>query len=280
MRTIPSSVIIEKVEEMIASANFSLPEKVRGKIAELERDEKSPAAKTALGQIQENSILAEKEQLPLCQDTGSAVFFIEMGNDVHLEEPIGEILDRAVKEAYSKNSLRKSIVEDPLFSRKNTGTNTPSFLHIHMVRGDELKISFLPKGGGAENKSRLTMLRPADGKEGVRHFVLDTVKRAGGAACPPWIIGIGIGGTFDTVAALSKSAILREIGAVHPDPYYAAMEKELFEAVDGTGIGTMGYGGKKTVMAVHILAAPCHIASLPVAVNIQCHSARSKTIVL
>ena len=228
----------------------------------------------------ENAEIAQTDNVPLCQDTGLAAMFIELGQDVHV---VGGDFETAVQEGirqgYKDGYLRKSMVEDPL-RRKNTGDNTPGVISIRLVPGEKIKITILPKGGGSENMSAIKMLKPSDGEEGVKEFVVDTVKKAGGNPCPPIIVGVGIGGSFDKCAYLAKKALLREVGSMHADPYYASIEKELLERVNNTGIGPQGLGGRTTALAVHIEVHPCHIASLPVAVNTQCHSARHKEIVI
>lgn len=275
---------------LICEANTKLPEEITEQLR-IQRDEESaPLAQEALRLMLENAEKASETKLPLCQDTGAAVFFVEMGHEVQLQEPIEATLRRAVADTYRKSFFRASMAVEPIFDRKNTEDNTPPIVHLEQVPGDNLKITFLPKGGGAENKSRLTMLRPADGKEGVTNVVLDTVQQAGGAACPPFIVGVGVGGTFDTVASLAKKAIMRPIlpegetstfRLQEAHSYkYTEWEAELTEKINALKVGPMGFGGMKTVLAVHIEHAPCHIASLPVAVNLQCHSARKRSIEL
>jgi fumarate hydratase subunit alpha len=280
MRKIPAKDIETAVKSIIYQANFVLPQKVQNALRQMQEEEKSDAARLALEHITANMTLAPQEELPLCQDTGNAVFWIEIGHQVELEEPLEETLNRATAAAYDEYNLRKSVVAEPLFERKNTKTNTPVFSHIHFVAGEQLKISFLPKGAGAENKSKLMMLRPADGIPGIKKFVRETAQSAGGSACPPWIIGIGIGGTFDTVAALAKKAILRELETAPADERIQILEHEILTELEQLKIGTMAFGGEKTILGVHIEVAPCHIASLPVAVNLQCHSARTASITL
>ncbi|QQS58794.1 fumarate hydratase [Candidatus Peregrinibacteria bacterium] len=280
MRTIPASDIFLAAEKLIQSANFVLPEEIQKKIRKAEGEEENASAKLALQTIIQNAKQASERQLPLCQDTGTAVFFVEIGMGVVLEEPIFETLKRAVSESYTKYRLRASIVFDPLFDRRNTKDNTPPLLHLEQVLGENIRITFLPKGGGAENKSTLTMLRPADGEEGVVKTVLETAKKAGGTSCPPWILGIGIGGTFDSVAVLAKRALFCPSKDVDSDARYTALEKRITREVNALKIGTMGFGGNTTVLSTHIEYAPTHMASLPVAINIQCHSARSAEILL
>jgi len=219
--------------------------------------------------------------MPICQDTGFAVFFIEMGEDVRItgggfEEAIYE----GVRQGYREGYLRKSIVDDPLFERKNTKDNTPPIIHLRLVPGDRIKIVFAPKGGGSENMSEVKMMVPADGEEGVKRFVVDRVRRSGGNPCPPVIVGVGIGGTFEHVAYLAKKALLRPVDSHHPDPRFAKLEDEILEEINKLGIGPMGLGGRTTALAVHIETHPCHIASMPVAVNMQCHAARHKEAII
>jgi len=275
MRKISQEKIILLAESLIEQASFELPVDVLIALADCDRHEKAGAAKTALKTLLHNASIASKKRLPLCQDTGAAVFYVELGNEVVLDEPISQTLELAVINAYKKYFLRASMVSEPLFERKNTGNNSPPIVHLKQVEGSGLLIRFLPKGGGAENKSVVSMLRPADGKKGVVRTVIDAAKAAGGTSCPPWIIGVGIGGSFDTVAEIAKSALFRPLHEPHPDQRYAALENELKTTVEALGIGTLGFGGNRTVLGVHIETRPTHIASLPVAVNFQCHSARS-----
>mgnify|MGYP000969855199 CR=1 FL=1 len=236
--------------------------------------EESPAGKEALRQLIENMEIARREQLPLCQDTGFAVFFVEWGQEVHLAGgSLEEAINEGVRKGYREGCLRKSVVADPL-NRVNTGDNTPAVIHTVLVPGDRVKITFAPKGGGSENMSRLAMLKPADGIEGVVDFVLHSVREAGPNPCPPIVVGVGIGGTFDQVAVIAKKALLRPLGQPHPDPFYAALEQKILQKVNDLGIGPQGFGGRITALAVHIETYAAHIASLPVAVNLNCHAAR------
>ncbi len=280
MRHISAEKIQKAAKKLIYDANFVLPVDVSQKIAEMHSAETSRSAKTALEAIEENIKKTKKEVLPLCQDTGTAVFFVEIGYNISLDEPIAETLEKATQIAYKEYFLRASIADDPLFNRKNTQTNCPAIVHMEQTKKDTLRITFLPKGGGAENKSVLKMLRPSDGQEGVTQAVLDAAKKAGGTSCPPWILGIGIGGNFDSVAFLAKKAIIRPLDSVHSNPKYTKLEEEIAKKVEALKIGTMGLGGEKTILGVHICTAPTHIASLPVAVNFQCHSARSAEVTL
>jgi fumarate hydratase subunit alpha len=242
--------------------------------------EESPSAKAALEQIRENQKIAAAEEIAMCQDTGVAVLFVEIGQEVHftggeLEAAIHEGVRRGYKDGY----LRKSVVADPL-RRKNTGDNTPAVIHYTIVPGDQVVITIAPKGGGSENMSTVKMFPPAAGREGIIKHVVEWVKQAGANPCPPTVVGVGIGGTFEKVAYLAKKALLRPIGEPNPDPYYAEMEQEILTKINALGIGPQGFGGRVTSFAVHIETHPCHIASLPLAININCHVSRHKTITL
>ena len=227
-----------------------------------------------------NSELAAKEQMPICQDTGTAVVFLEIGQEVYIKGGyIYDAVNEGVRQGYYEGYLRKSIVKHP-WIRENTGDNTPAIIHADIVPGDTLKIIVAPKGGGSENMSALTMLKPAAGLEGVKQFVIDTVKKAGPNACPPIIVGVAVGGNFEKAAILAKKALLRKLGQAHPDPMVAKVEQELLKKINDLGIGPQGFGGKITALAVHLEIFPCHIASLPVAVNINCHVSRHKSVVL
>lgn len=280
MRNIKSDEISSAVKKLSTDANYYLGDDVVKVIKNSVEIEESPLGKEILNQILENADIAKNEQMPLCQDTGLAAIFVELGSDVHVEGANLEMaIQEGIRQGYGEGYLRKSMVEDPL-RRKNTGDNTPAVISTRMVDGDKIKITILPKGGGSENMSAIKMLKPSDGEDGVKDFVVDTVKKAGGNPCPPIIVGVGIGGSFDKCAYLAKKALLREVGSVHADPYYAAMEKELLEKINNIGIGPQGLGGRITALAVHIETHPCHIASLPVAVNTQCHSARHKEVII
>ncbi|MDQ7849392.1 MAG: fumarate hydratase [Armatimonadota bacterium] len=273
MRVIPYADVVAAVRRLCLEAAIRLPADVWEALRAARQREQSPLGRRVLDEILENDELAAREAVPMCQDTGTAVVFAELGEDARVEGGLSQAIDEGVRQGYRDAYLRKSIVADPL-RRRNTGDNTPAVVHVELVPGDRLRLTLLPKGGGAENMSRATMLAPAQGEAGVRAFVLQTVETAGPNACPPLIVGVGIGGTFDSVGLLAKRALLRPVGERHPDPYYAAMEEDLLEAINGLGLGPMGYGGTVTALDVHIEAAPCHIASLPVAVNLQCHAAR------
>jgi len=276
MREVAYADVVETVSRLAIEANTFLGEDVLRALEVAAAREESPLGRQVLAEILENDRLAASERLPICQDTGAAVVFVEMGEEVSIKGgSLFDAIHAGVRKGYVEGYLRKSMVADPL-RRQNTKDNTPAIIHLELVPGDRLKITLLPKGGGAENMSRMAMLTPAHGAEGVKQFVLETVEKAGPNACPPVVVGVGIGGTFDTVGMLAKKALLRPVGSIHPDPFYAEMEKELLERINNLGIGPMGYGGRVTALAVHIEAAPCHIVSLPVAVNLQCHAARVK----
>ncbi|MDK2921561.1 MAG: fumarate hydratase subunit alpha [Desulfonauticus sp.] len=278
MRVIRASEISEAVAKLVVEANLFLPEDVKEALhTALEREE-SESGKEILSQLIANYKLAEESGLPLCQDTGLAIFFVELGEEVKVEGSLKEAIQAGVRQGYEKGYLRKSVC-DP-FSRQNTKDNTPAIIHLDLVPGDKLKISFMAKGGGSENMSRCTMLAPAQGFAGIKNFVLKRVKEAGPNPCPPIIVGIGIGGSFDLAPILAKKALLRPLDKFHPDPEIAAKEKELLAEINNLGIGPMGLGGKTTCLGVKIEVHPCHIASLPLAVNIQCHSARHKEVIL
>ncbi len=280
MRTISADRITHEIQRLSVEANYYLGEDVLNAFRSFRQSEESPLGQDILDQLVENARIAAEEQVPICQDTGFAVIFMDIGQDVRVTGgDIREAVDEGVRKGYTEGYLRKSIVSDPL-RRVNTGDNTPAILYVDIVPGDNIRLTIAPKGGGSENMSRIKMLKPADGPQGVKDFVVETVQVAGSNPCPPVIVGVGIGGTFDKCAQLAKKALLRELGSIHPDPYYAAMEAELLQTVNNLGIGPQGLGGRTTALAVHIEAFPCHIASLPVAVNMQCHVARHKSVVI
>ncbi|WP_421900328.1 fumarate hydratase [Maridesulfovibrio sp.] len=279
MRTIKAEQVIDSVAKMCVSANRYLPEDVKKRFEECAAAEDSPAAKEVFKQIKENWELAAESGLPLCQDTGLAVFIVEMGEDVRVEDMnIREAINEGVRKGYDEGFLRKSAC-DPL-TRANTKDNTPAIIHFDIVPGDKIKITFMAKGGGSENMSRVTMMAPAMGWEGIKKFVIERVAEAGPNPCPPTMVGIGVGGTFEYSALLAKKSLMRKVGEPHPDPEMAKLEAELMEDINKLGIGPMGLGGKTTVFDVKIEMRPCHIASLPLAVNIQCHSSRHEEVVL
>ena len=280
MREIEASRIAEEVARLCMEANFELEDDVQKALEKAHDAEESPVGREVLRQIIENSGIARSERVPMCQDTGLAVIFVEIGQDVHITGGDFEgAINEGVAKGYTEGYLRKSALADPVRGG-NTGDNTPAVIHTTIVPGDTLKLWVVPKGGGSENMSRIAMMKPADGVEGIKRFVVENVKAASGNPCPPIIVGIGIGGTFERCAQLAKRALLREIGSTHPDEFYAALEAELLEMVNDTGVGPMGLGGRTTALAVHIEVAPRHIASFPVSMNINCHAARHKYIEL
>lgn len=265
---------------MCMEATYNLSENMVKKFQSAAQTEASPLGKEVLQQLIDNARIAREEDYPICQDTGDAVFFVEVGQDVRIEGGgLIDAINKGVAEGYREGYLRFSMVADPL-RRKNTGDNTPAMVTLQFVPGDRLKLSFLAKGGGCENMSAFKMLTPADGVRGVKEFVTDTIKNAGGNPCPPVVVGVGLGGTFDQCCMLAKKVLLREIGEKHPDPFYAQLEAELLDEINKLGIGPMGLGGRTTAVAVHIEALPCHITSLPVAVNMDCHAHRQKSVIL
>jgi len=279
LREIHVNEIIDKVKNLVMDSEYKLPEDFIQAIKIAKEKEESPLGKEILDEILKNAEVAEKEQVAYCQDTGYPVFFVEVGQDVKivggsLREAINEGVIRATKDGY----LRASLAYDPIFDRKNTGDNTPALIYFDIVPGDKINIKFAAKGGGSENQSKQAMLKPADGLEGVKKFILQSIANAGPNACPPFTVGVGIGGTFDYSAVLAKKSLFRHIGERHPDQRIAKLEEELIELANHLGVGPLGFGGTTTVVDVKIEIAPCHIASLPVAVNIQCHAARHKEI--
>jgi fumarate hydratase subunit alpha len=280
MREVKVKTITEAVKKLCIDANYFLGKDVIERLEAWKRKEESPTGREVLDKIIENADIAQSEEVPLCQDTGFAVFFVELGQEVHI---VGgdfvEAVNEGVRQGYKEGYLRKSIVSDPI-ERKNTGDNTPAVIHTDVVPGDKLKIVIAPKGGGSENMSEVKMMAPAAGVDGVKAFVVDRVKRSGANPCPPVVVGVGIGGTFEKCAEIAKRALLRPIGSKHPNPYYADLEEELLEKINNLGIGPQGFGGRCTALAVHVEVHPCHIASFPVAVNMQCHVARHKEVVL
>jgi fumarate hydratase subunit alpha len=279
-KVIHYSTIVNSVINLCMEANYVLGDDVREFLRKAIEEESSTIGKDVLKSLQTNWEIAEQEQIPLCQDTGTVVIFLELGQNVVIDGGfLYDAINQGVKEGYTKGYLRKSIVKHP-WIRENTGDNTPAIIHTEIVPGKSLKITVVPKGGGSENMSALKMLTPAAGLTGIKQFVLDTVKQAGSNACPPIIVGVGAGGNFEKVALLAKKALLRKLGQLNLDPEIAKVETELLEEINKLGIGPQGFGGKTTALAVNLEVAPCHIASLPVAVNINCHVSRHKSIVL
>ncbi len=278
IRTVDAAEITAAIEQMCVSANCRLPEVNLRRLEEAAALEKSPLGRSILARLLQNHRLAGEQMVPACQDTGLAVVFAEIGQDVHISGGAFEsAVDEGVRRGYTKGYLRKSSVSDPLFDRRNTGDNTPAILHVRVVPGDKVRLTLAPKGGGAENMSAVRMLTPSEGVEGVISFAVEAVSKAGPSACPPVVVGIGIGGTFDMVTVLAKAALLRPMGDRNPDPRYAELEQSILARVNGLGIGPQGFGGSTTALAVHIEARPCHIASLPVAVNLNCHVSPHET---
>ena len=280
MRVIQASEITNAVGELCIRANCVMNEGLLNALHEARDGEEWPVAKATLGCMLENAAIAADEMVPICQDTGAACVFVELGQDVHIEDgSLVDAINAGVALGYTEGYLRKSMVADPL-RRVNTDDNTPALITVDIVDGDALKITLAPKGAGSENMGQLKMLKPADGVEGVRDFVLDAVRHAGPNPCPPIIVGVGVGGNFDHVASLAKRALLRPVGVHNPDPFYAQLEVELLDAINAFGTGPAGFGGATTALAVNIEQAPTHIACLPVAVNINCHVARHEEVVL
>lgn len=280
MREISTKDIIKAVKDLCIDANYYLGKDVEDALRKAYDQEESPVGKATLKQILDNVEISKQGEFPMCQDTGTAVVFVDMGDQVCIKDGnLFEAINEGVRQGYKDGYLRKSILSDPI-ERKNTGDNTPSVIHLDIVKGDKLKIVVAPKGGGSENMSEVKMMKPADGVEGVKSFVIDMVSRSGSNPCPPIIVGVGIGGSFEKCAEMAKRALLRPIGSKHPNPFYADLEAELLEKVNKLGIGPQGFGGTQTALAVHIETYPCHIASFPAAVNINCHVARHKEIVL
>jgi len=281
MREINVNELKPILAELCQEANYFIGEDLLEKLEQFRTNESSPLGQSILDDLLENYKIAAKEKLPVCQDTGLALVFLEIGQDIHFTGGnLIKAINAAISLGYTEGFLRKSVVDDPLFERKNTGDNTPAIIYQDIVPGDKLKITFVPKGGGSENMSKIAMLKPADGVEGVIDFVLKTVTEAGGNPCPPIVVGVGVGGSFEKAAYLAKKSLLRRLDENNPDPKWAELEETLLTKINNTGIGPQGLGGLTTALAVHILHHPCHIASLPVAVNIQCHAYRHKEVVI
>ncbi|OGO22290.1 MAG: fumarate hydratase [Chloroflexi bacterium RBG_16_50_9] len=281
MRDIDAKTITQTVSRLFQEANFTLSDDVLSALKQALQDEESPAGRKVITSILENASIASKDRIPLCQDCGTAVVFLELGQDIHI---VGGDLHTAVndgvRQAYEESYFRKSIVQRPFSARTNTGDNTPAIIHTEIVPGEKLKMIVMPKGGGAENMSRLAMLTPAQGRQEIIEFVVNSVDVAGSNPCPPLIIGVGIGGTAEKTMLLAKQALLRRVGEPNPDAETSALEKDLLKKVNNLGIGPMGYGGRITALAVHVKTFPAHIAGLPVAVNMQCHCARHHEAIL
>lgn len=274
MREIDISQIIETVKTLCIESNYNLSEDIYRRLEEALEEEEQPLPKDILSKILENADIAKNEQVPMCQDTGMACVFVEIGQDVHIVGgSLEEAINEGVRRGYQEGYLRKSVVKDPIF-RENTKDNTPAIIYYDVKPGDKLKITVAPKGFGSENMSQLAMLKPSDGIEGVKSFILKVVMEAGSNPCPPIVVGVGIGGNFDKAALLAKKALLRPINKRNENPYYADLEKEMIEAINKSNIGPQGFGGITTALAVNIETYPTHIAGLPVAVNINCHATR------
>ncbi|ACX51464.1 hydro-lyase, Fe-S type, tartrate/fumarate subfamily, alpha subunit [Ammonifex degensii KC4] len=279
MREITAAEVTATVARLFREANLYLPPDVKEALKRARERESSPRAREILSRLLENALIAEKEGLPICQDTGIAVVFLEMGQEVRVVGELEEAVHEGIRQGFREGYLRASVVRHPL-DRVNTGDSAPAVIHTRLVPGDRLKITVMPKGAGSENMGVVKVLRPADGREGVKRLVLETVQRAGPNACPPLVVGVGIGGTVEKAALLAKKAVLRPVGSRHPDPLEAELEEELLEAINCLGMGPLGLGGDTTALAVHVATYPCHIASLPVAVNLSCHATRHRTAIL
>lgn len=281
IRELDVAEVTAAVKDLCITANYDLPADVYDALKAAEAAEESPVGREVLAQLVENADIAAADRVPVCQDTGFAVIFAEVGQDVHLTGGDFEgAVDEGVRQGYGDGYLRKSVAEEPGHARRNTKDNTPAIIHTTIVPGDQVRLTMMAKGGGAENMSSLSMLKPAQGWAGMADAVVETVSRAGSNPCPPVIIGVGIGGTIEMVTLLAKKALLRDVGSTHPDPRIAAMEDELLERINALGIGPQGLGGRTTALDVFIEEMPCHIASMPMAVNVQCHAQRHKTVTL
>lgn len=280
MRKLYYEEIVTKVAALCKEANYDLGQDVISAFEQAVRTESSEIGKDVLNQLIENANIATENRVPMCQDTGVSVFIVKLGQDCHISGgSLYEAINEGVRRGYEEGYLRYSIVDDPI-NRKNTGDNTPSVIHIELVKGNQLEIQMSAKGGGAENMSMLKMLTPSDGIEGVKQFILNTVKQAGPNACPPLVVGVGIGGNFESCAYLAKKALFKSVGVRHLNPNIAELEEELIQSINELGIGPQGLGGSTTALDVKIETAPCHIAALPVAVNLNCHASRHKHAVL
>ncbi len=279
MRTIDASLVTQTVRDLCIRANCHLTEDLKGCIRACRRCETFPVAQDILDQIIENYCIAEENEVPVCQDTGMACVFIDVGQDVHICGNLEDAIHEGVRRGYQEGYLRKSVVRDPL-DRVNTGDNTPAMIYYRIVPGDRVHITVAPKGFGSENMSQIRMLKPSDGLQGVKDFVLQAVEEAGPNPCPPIVVGVGIGGTFDKAALMAKQALIRPVDSHNEDPFYAALEDELLEKINALGIGPQGFGGRTTALAVNIEKCPTHIAGLPVAVNINCHVTRHQSEVI
>ena len=279
MRNIEAAKVTEVVRRLCIEANCHLTKDLKDCIVECRKNETFPVAQGILDQIIENYGIADENNVPVCQDTGMACVFIDVGQDVHVEGNLEEAIHEGVRQGYKDGYLRKSVVRDPL-DRVNTGDNTPAMIYYNIVPGEQIKITVAPKGFGSENMSQIKMLKPSDGLQGVKDFVVKVVEDAGPNPCPPVVVGVGVGGTFDKAAFMAKKALTRPVDSHNEDPFYAALEDELLEKINALGVGPQGFGGRTTALAVNIEKCPTHIAGLPVAVNINCHVTRHKTEVI
>ena len=279
MRTIDRNDLKNAVKTLLLDANHDIGASFLNVLKRALETETSKTGRDVLQQIIDNDTIAKEEHVPMCQDTGMVVAFVKVGRGVILDFDLDDAINDAVKEAYDEGYLRKSVVADP-FRRENTGDNTPAIVHVSFVDGDALSVTVAPKGAGSENMSLVKMLLPSEGPEGVKDLLLHTIFEAGGKPCPPLTVGVGIGGNLEKAALIAKEALMRPVDDIHPDPYYADLEKKWCDAINRLGVGPMGFGGKTTALAVKIATYPCHIASLPVAINIQCHASRHKSVTL
>lgn len=281
MREIPFKKIVENIRQLCIKAACNLPEDVTEALKKARENESSPTGAEILETCLKNADTAAAEEMPICQDTGTAVYFVKIGNEVHVTGgTLADAINEGTRRGYEEGFLRKSIVADPLIHRENSGDNTPAIIHIECAEGDNIRITLAPKGGGSENMSRLAMLKPSDGAKGIINFVADAVISAGGNPCPPVIVGVGIGGTSEQTMVLAKKALLHPTDRQHPDKAYADLEKEILDRINASGVGPQGLGGNTTALAVHIETAPCHIASMPVAVAMNCHAARHASVTI
>lgn len=279
LRIIDAKQIAQTVSRLCVEANICIGGDIRTALAEARVHETSPLAGSVLDMLIENAAVAEREKLPVCQDTGMAVVFITIGSEVHVGGDINAAVNEGVRRGYREGYCRNSVVRDPV-DRVNTGDNTPAVIYYDLTQGDKISITVAPKGFGSENMSRICMLNPSDGISGIEDFIVETVRIAGANPCPPVMAGAGIGGTMEKAALLAKQALLRDAGSAHPDPFWAETERRLLERINSLNIGPSGYGGRTTALGVHILTYPTHIAGLPVAVNIGCHATRHRTMIL
>lgn len=280
MRQIDTSLITKEVKRLVMEANYFLPEDVLARLNKMKEEEDWELASSTLDKILVNAEIAKNDQVAMCQDTGMVVVFVELGQEVHIVNgSLEDAINQGIREGYEEGYLRKSVVKDPL-DRVNTKDNTPGVIHYNVVEGDKLSITVAPKGFGSENMSRIKMLKPAEGLQGVKDFILESVELAGPNPCPPTVVGVGIGGTFEKAAFLAKHSLMRDMEEYSDNPFYEALEKEMLEEINKLGIGPQGYGGKTTSFKVNIESYPTHIAGLPVAVNINCHAARHKQVIL